>query len=420
MAYKFTAEDFEIAEQMAASKEAPRKTDKATEFAEKIITGVESTAKPFARGVAQGAVNTGVSLANIIPGVNLPYQDFTPDDQGMLGNAMQFIGEFAAPGGAYAKGAKSLNKALGAPSIAKRAASGALAGAAVSGSEEPTSRVVGGVLGGAVPAAHGVSARGIGQSILGREKELEKTFARDYDNLFDAIKKEGLGNASIGAPKKLMSKTGQKGVREEITGKKDYLKSVSKFEKNPTFENAHRAQSDLNKLSMALERDLKATTARLGTAPSGKSDAIEYVNKWRSAIQDRMHKSLKDKGADDLSSAYKELGERYAKEMGPYKTSGVQKYKQGSIDSGKLLDELLGSPKNMFTGFGGKSGPEAWTARGGEYLNIPGMSTRRALRQSGVEPLLKAMLTSIALGGAAKTGLEMGIPGAGLLYKIKK
>ena len=124
--------------------------------------------------------------------------------------------------------------------------------------------------------------------------------------------------------------------KTKLYGKKELSKvaktwkynSIRRYMKYPTIKNAHKAQSDIGKLVNQLEKIPNRT--------SEQNSVIRNALKNKDLIQDSIHNAL-GKGSE-LSNRYRQLGEGYATEVGPYLNPKIDKLMK-SYKKGELLPE---------------------------------------------------------------------------------
>jgi hypothetical protein len=111
-----------------------------------------------------------------------------------------------------------------------------------------------------------------------------------------------------------------------------YKKSLDKFLKEPTLENAHWAQSDMG----ALERYFKLNNSK--TTPQSKAldEAIEVQKRLRGFI----HSAFTKHGDKYLSTRYGRITRGYAKDVVPFSTSKTVKKLMNKQKEEKLMESI--------------------------------------------------------------------------------
>jgi len=371
---------------------------KASDAAQKyIIDPVQASRLPeLGGGILQGAYNVSKSIGDIPLGllskllgkdVSIPALDLEKYGRTDPLSKAAFLG--GQIGGSIFPAAKTYQLAesvLGAPTMLKRAAAGALAGAATG--EQPDSehgRLVSALVGGAIPIATSATASSLGKRILNRKKELSSNFKNSYNSLFDELEKKGLGKESLRVPSKLTSPaSGEELSLIKTSAPREYTRSLDVFKKNPTFENAHKAQSDLGKLSRYLSTQQKTRLMQGKETGSSKQLASDLAESLQKRIRGSMQNFLISNKQPETLKQYQNLTNKYAREYTPYLHSSIAKYEAGKITPGKMLEALNKSDKFL----------ESQAAK-----ELPGLGLRKALSS---KPVL--------IGGAAIT--------APLLYKL--
>lgn len=380
--------------------------DKLGQAAGKFNEAIEASTLPsLAGGLLQGGVNTLTSVANIPLGIGemvtgkpmrLPYADFQQYIENKNPESrLSFLGgELLTPGIGGGAIYNKLEKALGKPSLAKNIALGGATGAAVSGSEEPYSRVGGAVLGSTIPAATGLSSKAISKHVTDKTSELENLFRKEYGNLFKTIEKEAPSNVEVRIPE-MLKKQNIEELKPLTGSNRKFSKSMERFKNNPTLENAHIFQSDLGKLQRKLQKSFK---------PGETASEDLLANKLADSLRRRIKGSMQDYflkiDRPDLLNKYSQLNEEYINKMVPYLQKEINQFRNKEIFAEDLVKKLLKNQK--------------FTYPGGPYKEIPGMGVRRALKPDSImgDLLIKA-LQGGAIGAGVGGAYEAGLPGLG-------
>jgi hypothetical protein len=124
--------------------------------------------------------------------------------------------------------------------------------------------------------------------------------------------------------------------------------ALDKFTKNPTLENAQKAQSDLGKLERELGKKATLTSEEKATLDAAKS-AKEH-------IRDSMFKTEKGELNAPLKNMYDKVTKSYEENVIPYTTNkAIQEFKRGDITAKELIQKIS---KGKFRARKGKDHPE--------------------------------------------------------------
>lgn len=403
MTYRPTPEDIEFAEQQVT--EDPTNLDRAAQLAE---TWINAPGRAITGGIMQGAERGGASIANLplslinkLMGTKLevPYVDIeekvAPDPlMRALFKGGEIAGELVPGLGAYGKVAQVLGK----PSLLKNILGGAATGFAVGGAPEDdlTNRFLTSLVGGAIPAVGGVAKKSIANRVVAHKKGLQDFFKTEYGKVFGKLKEANLHDKKIEIPKGL-NIFEKKGASKILgPGSAEHIKGVQKFLENPTFKNAHTAQSDLRKISKKLTHQFSRAKETGVELPSVKRTYLSKADELRKSIQSEMDHFLTKNSRPDILASYKNVSKEYKDKLVPYFHPTIAKYEKKAVRPKKLLQELMKS--------------EEFVAPKGPYKDIPGFGTRRALHESGLEDALTKALQGAALGAGAAGGAAIGFP----------
>lgn len=376
----------EMARQELARRELARRgvnmnENKENNFLDSIMSnvskfnrGVESTRLPsLAGGFIQGAGDIGASLANIPLGMidkKIPHPElkkYFPQD--LLSQGAFTAGELGAgiPGalGLESKLASKLPELTGKARLGSRALTGAISGAAL-GEEMPGGRTFGALLGGIAPVASAMRPKNIAKNLVDYKNKISKEYSNAYDQLFKTAEEKGIKQVRKPSVNYDL-------MMENIPS--ENTKALKKFIKDPTLENAHWAQSDLNRyISSKKGKDL----------PSEKDKALKEAIIAHKKLKGIMHTELsKEKG---LSPEYAKLTKGYGQEVVPYKYNPhLTKYEKGELKASSLVKALTGNDKFMIK-------------QGNKYPELQ------------LQALLRSPLGKIGLGaGAIGLGLPPGL-----------
>lgn len=291
-----------------------------------------------AGGFFEGLGNAGISAANLpleatnaiagtdykIPALNM--KQFTPQEtpwDAMAFEGGKLGGDIAGVASAYGALGKVAGIPKGAAAYLGEIGRGASAGY-IAGDENPGGRELSAALGGALPAATGLSYKNIGNRLLEERALQEGQASQGYNKLFAE------------APKEIKINT-DRIKKEQIDRhlKTKYEDSFNDFIKNPTAETAHWAQSDLGKAIKDLE---KAEMLPSGLSVSQKKSLKAMIDA-KKRIRGALHTAFsKDDGK--FSRQYQHLTKNYAANVAPYKNQkslnllkSGKKYEEGAINS---------------------------------------------------------------------------------------
>ncbi len=332
-------------------------------FLKKLGRGYLNYAGGALRGMGQAAGDLGASAINWpISGIehlsghklpHVPHPDLLNKNPGSLGESIgQTVGQigagFALPGGVGMKAAQLANKGYQAlragkqlPLIGKLlagGAGGALEGAA--GNEE--NRSLGGALGSiagtagyALPAtynfAKSLSSKNIAKNIQNEVSRLGQHFNERFTSHLQAGEEAGANKFLRGEKGniKLLKKAGE--------GKLAY--GLEKFNENPTLTNAHKAQSDLNKIVAKFSRSKEGSL---------ESDAYEEALKLKNRLLKKISESFEKAGVKQHGAGYQQSRVDYANEAAPYLDSpaisgllGKNKRGAQTVRPKEFADKLL-------------------------------------------------------------------------------
>lgn len=249
------------------------------------------------------------------------------DPLSQLAFVVSDLGAQTLAGGGVEKGLSKV-PGLAGRSLSKLATRGALTGAALS-EDAPGGRLTGGVAGGIAGPLYNLMPKKVADSISDTRNAWAKQYNQHYDNWFDKVKDAGGDN--LDAP--ILDLESLK----PLTGSTKYLKSVKKFQVNPTFENAHKAQSDLGKLE-------RGTSESAKSAKGGLSDAehagVAAAKKAQDAIEGAGLKRLVELKKPELVDEYLAIKKGYSRDVVPYLKPAIKSYSQGKLEPEDMLSAL--------------------------------------------------------------------------------
>jgi len=333
--------------------------DKIGNAAGKFNNAVESTHLPeFAGGLLQGAGDIGASLGNIIAkplGREIPHPNLKQYIPHGLGSNVAFgAGELGSQIPLMMSGAGLAGKALGIgekAGLSGKLAQGAISGAAMGENQEGNGRVAGAIEGAALPAigelvkgANKLRPKKIAEAIQGAEKAKVKEYGDKFKNVFSEAKSRGISEnfEKIKADEKLLRRGGNK----------DYLYSLEEYNKKPTLENAHNAQSDLGKYVA----DIGKPTSTLD-----RHAKIEARNAAKS-IREHISQQLQKSGNTDLALDYNFARNGFKNQVAPYTSNkALQSFKQGNLTTKDFVKKIL-QDKSFKAKVGQQEHPELYQA----------------------------------------------------------
>jgi len=130
--------------------------------------------------------------------------------------------------------------------------------------------------------------------------------------------------------------------------------ALSKFLEDPTFENAHWAQSEMGKLSNNL-----LTNSRERGLTEKELEIFKAAVDAEKRIQGSMLQSISSKNANNLIPEYKSISEGYAKDVIPYKSNElIYKLRKGKLKPEQFVNDL--SSDKEFEALLGEKHPEVY------------------------------------------------------------
>lgn len=462
MAYKPTAKDFEEFDSRLSNdkptflnKYVDPVTGEIIKLTENnpVFKGLESARVPeMVAGAAQGAIRGGESIANVPLGllskligknVELPYLDLQKMAPGLRNDpysdlafkGSEMLGQFL-PAGAVAKGIGKVVEPLLGSTLAGSAVTSGATGAALGGSEDDRSRIGAGLVGGTIGATTPLLANKIAETVLNKKKALSDMFKGRYSSIFNKLEKEGLHEEKLTVPPEIKKKAieepeEEKGfdwtkmhspieydwlkmespkatesydIDELFKGKPDYKKSYYEYIKNPTFENSHNLQSELRKLHGEVNSKIETLEeSKTKDVPRAVYNRKEEINEVRNKVKASMYNFL-NQNSPEILNEYNGVSKDYATQMAPYLRSAIYRLQNKKIDSRDFVKEILADQEFM--------------APIGKYKEIPGLGTRKFLKQTPAGNILQKMLTGAAVGaggiGAGMAANALGIPVPGI------
>lgn len=329
--------------------------DKAGNAADYFNKAVESTRLPqFAGGLLQGTGDIGASLANIIarplghPISHPELQKYIPQD---IGSQMAVGGgELASQIPLMTSGAGLIGKLTGfgtKSGLSGKAAQGALSGALMGENNEGEGRLSGAIEGAAIPTTMGIAknltglrSKNIAEKVMQGMKESKAEYAKKFGNIFKETESRGIANKvkPIDANERLLNRAGNK----------DYLYALEQYNKKPSIEKAHEAQSQLGKYI----KDIGSPKSTLDR--HAKEEAKKVSKGLREHIAHQMQKT----GNTDLALKYNEARKGYSQEVAPYLNSkAIKKFLNDELRPNKLAS-FLGKEEKFMSKLGQYRHPE--------------------------------------------------------------
>lgn len=242
----------------------------------------------------------------------------------------------------------------------------------------------------AYPGATGLTKTAIGRRISEQAEQVGAKYKNLYRDLFSTIE-DLSGNKNLKIPSKLQ----QSDVVDFYKGLGTKNAShVKEFTKNPTFENAHEAQSKIN-LSI---RELQNKAAKGMPLSAEESKVLKNGKDYIQRLRGSMQQFLVDKGKPELAEKYGKITQGFREEAAPYKLSSIKTAgKSEKFPKAKVAEQALKESEKLH--------------RAGIAQRIPGFTTRESIESI---PDFAKNLLSMGLGGAV---LSPAIPYG---YQIKK
>lgn len=363
-----------------------------------------SAVEPFNEGIeSSGLPNLAANLVSAVPKTlrnitNFPHQALgigpelvklpgwlpsesknlkdTPTARAM-GSAGDVLGNVLMGGSVYGL----LNRLMGvnaATPLLGRAASGGLSGGVTTDSDQPGGRLAGAALGALAPLAHGVTNSAIGQ----RAAEIARNTQQTYRGLYNQLTETAHalpGNIRVPSVLENMSENVNKLFQHTPT---KFNASVRRFGNNPTFENAHKAQSDLGKII----GDLGEKRTRGHTLSSGENDAYQAAINLQRRIRGSIQQFFTNANRGDLADHYGELTHGYREEAVPFRQGS-----QAGTDA-EYAKQLLKSER---------------FANSQMAAHVPGYQARRAINKA--MPYIGHYLPHMAITAGAGIGIPYAI-----------
>lgn len=316
------------------------------------------------RGIGQGlgdfgasALNAPISIAEMLSGKKIPHvphPHFLHENPDSLGESIgQTVGQIGAglglPGGAATKGVQLIGKGYSALRAGKELPLvGKLLGAGISGAAEGAlgneeNRMFGAGLGTLLGAGtQGVkSAYNLYKGI--KSKNIAKGIAEEFERLGSHFNERFTEHLSAGeeagANKFLRPERGAKVPLLKKAGEGKLAHGLEKFNENPTLGNAHKAQSDLNRIIAKYSRSKEGSL---------EADVYDEALKLKNRLLKNISEAFEKSGAKEHGLGYQQSRIDYAKEMAPYLDSKaiiglLGKNKRGiqTIRPSQFADKLL-------------------------------------------------------------------------------
>lgn len=419
MAYQLTPEDFAEVEAMEKQKSIEdsllgnlkSKADmyvKAGDIAERFIN---KPMRSLTGGALQGAEHGLASIANLpLKGVNaiagtdlkVPYidiQDKLPQEP--INRALFMGGQIAGqslPGvGVYGQLSKIGNAGLG-----LNALKGALTGFATGGSEDNDmlTRLASSLFGAVVPPVSGLRNKNIAGKVVERKGQLENEFANAYEKVLEGTEKVAVPSKYKLNIRELSDVMGTPEFKELASGKnRKFMESYFDYLRNSNIKSAHKAQSELRKLSSKIESEINLAKRQDREVPDVTRKAFQLAKSLRDKVKGNIGETAEEKGMQDFLHSYEELGKGYASKMTPYFNPAIAKYEQGITRPTDLVKALARD--------------ERFAKPGGAYKDIPGLATKRFYYESPAQEYMQKLIAGGALGAGALAAYSAGLPAIG-------
>lgn len=310
--------------------------------------GTYDVAKSFLN-LAPDVLNSVGALANVqgeIPG--MPKMDFR---EGISSDPLSQLAFVASDLGVQmGAGLKTYEGLSGIPALAgngitKSIMRGGATGALLN-DDGPGGRTIGGVIGAAAAPIFEMGDKRIAEDLANTRKYLTNLATEKYNTWFDKVKDSGINTMRV--PTSI-----NKEAIQTLPNANKYLYSFSNFERNPTFENAHKAQSDLGKMQRAID-DTSRKQKRGYTSP--ENDAITALNDARSKIHGAGMDALVKGGRPDLAEEYRGIKDWYKEELVPYFKKPLDEYMRNKVTASNMVNRM--SKDRFFEKTAEKNHPE--------------------------------------------------------------
>lgn len=180
---------------------------------------------------------------------------------------------------------------------------------------------------GATNVISGLKSKNIAKAVTEGKQTVKNTYKKMYNDLFEEAEKSGIKN--INKPP-----INTKLIQENSTAK--YHDALLNFQKEPTLENAHWAQSDLGKFIRHMEK----IESKQGLT-STQYKTLKEAKNAQSALQKEMFNKNKLGGNNLLAEKYNKISAGYANDVVPYTTkSAISDFQAGKISPEKLVEKL--------------------------------------------------------------------------------
>jgi hypothetical protein len=313
---------------------------------------IESSRLPaVAGGIFQGIGDIGASIGNIVArplGHPIPHPEFSKYfDKSPLTKIAFGAGELGAQLPLYGTGAGLIGK-LGLTKgikLSDKIIEGLAAGT-VMGEDSEGNRMTSAALGAALPVAGKVvkglsdlKSKNIARNVVKGFKNAESQSAKEFQDIFKEVKDRDIKKMHpIEAKMNLLTKEGDQ----------KYIHSLHEYNKNPTIENAHSAQSDLAKYAKKigkpenkLERD-------------ARNEAKNISDELRQNMMMHLHKT----GNIDLALRYHTARDSFKHEVGPYLNSKALKDLMRNDLRAKNFANKIAEEESFMTKLGQHKHPE--------------------------------------------------------------
>lgn len=335
---------YKAAEYISSHPSLSKVTQAAGGLSEKYINQpVQALRLPeISGGLLQGAYSTGRSVENV-PGyligkttgtnLSLPKANlgqYLPKDP--LSQIAFGAGQLASEVGGYGAALKGAGMipGLGIKTIPRTMAKGAIAGALTQEDNPLGGRTGGAIVGAALGPLEGLSYKGTADSILNAKNNASKVYGKIYDDYFSKLK--GLDLGEMKAPE-----IDTKYIQQNLPGSNKALRSVVKYQESPTFENAHRAQSDLRKIEQKLKTTKAYDEHNLASATTRAANEAAIARK---KIFGAGYEKLNQAGYPELASEYFDISRGYHNDVVPYLNRDIGQYSRGKISPEQLSKSL--------------------------------------------------------------------------------
>lgn len=147
-----------------------------------------------------------------------------------------------------------------------------------------------------------LTGKSIGGAIVKDVKDIKKSLSKEYNDIFDI---GGIGE------KEIKTKVPTSELEQILSNvDKKFYSGLQSFLNNPTARNAHRAQSDLGKLTRKLQGKRELVTA--------EHETLKNARNAQDILKQEIYDALLREGGLELPFRYADVTKRFAQNLVPY------------------------------------------------------------------------------------------------------